>query len=339
MRNLYVLFLMLFGACALQGRAQQEPPLKLIQTIHLPNVKGGLSHFGLDLNGNRLFATLQKEKSVQVFDLRTMKLIHTIGGLEQPYAVLYRVDLDRIYVTDEEGAALRIFDGKTYTPIKSVKLLLDTESIAYDSANHYLYIANGGADEHQTYAFVSIVDADAGAKVADIKIETESLKDIVIEKSSSKMYVNDRGKNQIDVIDRKARTLIASWPITLGKGNVPMALDEAHHRLFAGCRNGQIVIFDTESGKELQALPIDEGVDELTFDPDSEGIYAASGGAGGSVAVYEETKPDNYKFLGKVLTKPGAREGRLVPERGQYFLAVPQSEKTEAEILVYERSK
>jgi DNA-binding beta-propeller fold protein YncE len=182
-----------------------------------------------------------------------MKLIHTIGGFEQPYTVLYREDLDRIYVTDEEGAALRIFDGKTYAPIKSVKLLLDTESIAYDPANHYLYIANGGADEHQTYAFVSIVDANAGAKVADIKIDSDSLKDIVLEKSSPKMYVNDRGKNQVDVIDRKTRTVIASWPITLGKGNVPMALDEAHHRLFVGCRNGQIVIVDTGSGKRFQS--------------------------------------------------------------------------------------
>jgi DNA-binding beta-propeller fold protein YncE len=339
MRKAYLTFLMFLGVFVLQGRAQQAPPLKLIQTIHLPNVKGGLSHFGLDLKGNRLFATLQKEKSVQVFDLRTLKLIHTIGGFEQPYTVLYREDLDRIYVTDEEGAALRIFDGKTYAPIKNVKLLLDTESIAYDPATHYLYIANGGADEHQTYAFVSIVDANAGEKVWDIKIDSDSLKDIVIEKSSPKMYVNDRGKNQVVVIDRKARTLMASWPITLGKGNVPMAFDEAHHRLFVGCRNGQIVIFDTESGKELQALPIGEGVDDLAFDPLSKRMYAASGGAGGSVDVYEQTDPDHYKSLGKVPSEPGAREGRLVPERGRYFVAVPQHENTEAEILVYECSK
>src|ERR1700737_4900675 len=131
MRKLYIIFLIFFGVFVLQGRAQQVPPLKLIQTIHLPNVKGGLSHFGLDLKGNRLFATLQKEKSVQVFDLRTMKLIHTIGGFEQPYTVLYREDLDRIYVTDENGGALKIFDGKTYAPIKSVKLLLDAESVEY----------------------------------------------------------------------------------------------------------------------------------------------------------------------------------------------------------------
>jgi DNA-binding beta-propeller fold protein YncE len=335
MKQLHVIFLMFFCVFVLQGRAQQTPPLKLVQTIHLPNVKGGLSHFGVDLKGNRLFATLQKEKSVQVFDLRTMKLIHTIEGFEQPYTVFYREDVDRIYITDENGGTLKIFDGKTYAPIKSVKLLLDAESIAYDSANHYLYIANGGADEHQTFAFVSIVDTDAGEKVGDVKIDSDSLKEIELEKLGPKMYVNNRGKNRVDLIDRKTRTLIASWPITLGKGNVPMAFDEAHHRLFVGCRNGQIVIFDTQSGKELQALPIGEGVDDLAFDPVSKRIYAASGGAGGSVDVYEETDPDHYKSLGKVPSEPGAREGRLVPERGQYFVAVPQHENTEAEILVF----
>jgi WD40 repeat protein len=114
-----------------------------------------------------------------------------------------------------------------------------------------------------------------------------------------------------------------------------MALDAAHHRLFVGCRNGQIVIFDKENGKELQALPIDEGVDDLAFDPDSKRIYAASGGTGGSVAVYEETDPDNYKSLGKLTTEPGARDARLVPQQGRYFLAVPQTDNTEAKILVF----
>ncbi len=38
-------------------------------------------------------------------------------------------------------------------------------------------------------------------KVADTKIESASLKDIVIEKSSSKLYVNNRGNGRISVIN------------------------------------------------------------------------------------------------------------------------------------------
>src|SRR6266478_10086 len=205
MRRTNVIFLALFALFALNAQSQQTPPLRLIQTVQLPNTEGNFSHFGLDLKGNRLFATLEKLKSVDVLDLRTLKLIHRISGIEEPASVFYRADLDRIYVTDDPSAALRIYDGKTFTLIKNVKLFLDAESIAYDAASKYLYVLNGGADEHQTYAMVSIVDTTAGEKVADIKVDSEALKGIAVEKSSPKIYVSNRAKNQIDVIDRERR--------------------------------------------------------------------------------------------------------------------------------------
>jgi DNA-binding beta-propeller fold protein YncE len=335
MRKLSVISLMLFGVFVLHGRAQQAPPLKLIQTIRLPNTEGNFSHFGLDLKGNRLFATLEKLKSVDVLDLRTLKLIHRISGIEEPASVFYRADLDRIYVSDDPSAALRIYDGKTYTLIKNVKLLLDAESIAYDAASKHLYVLNGGADEHQTYAMVSVVDTTAGEKVADIKVDGEALKGIAVEKSSPKIYVSNRAKNQIDVIDRERRAVVSSWPLTLCKGNLALALDEQDHRLFVACRSGSIVVFDTVAGKELQALPIGEGGYELAFNPGDKRIYAPSGAAGGSVDVYEETDPDHYKFLGKVPSGPLARTALLVPELHRYFVAVPKHENMDAEILVY----
>ncbi len=108
------------------------------------------------------------------------------------------------------------------------------------------------------------------------------------------MYVNSRGTNEIEVIDRDARRIVATWPITLGKGNVPMALDEVNHRLFVGCRDGKMVVLDTTNGKELQALPITKGTDDMVFDPVKKRIYAANDGA---VDVYEQTDADHYKLL------------------------------------------
>ena len=339
MRRANVIFLALSALFAHKAQSQQAPPLKLIQTVQLPNTaEGSFSHFALDLRGNRLFATLEKLKSVDVLDLQTLKLIHRISGIEEPAAVFYRADLDRIYVSDDPSAALRIYDGKTYTLIKSVKLHLDLELIAYDAAGKYLYALNGGADEHQTYAMVSIVDTTAGEKVADIKVDgAEGLKGIALEKSSAKMYVSNASKNQVEVIDREKRAVISSWPVTLCKRNLALALDEQNHRLFVACRSGSIVVFDTASGKELQALPIGEGGYELTFNPVDKRIYAPSGANGGSVDVYEETDPDHYKLLGKVPSGPSGRTALLVPELHRYFVAVPKhDENTDAVILVYE---
>jgi hypothetical protein len=52
--------------------------------------------------------------------------------------------------------------------------------------------------------------------------------------------VNDAALNKVVVLDRGSRSIVASWPVTMGKRNVTMAIDEAGHRLFVGSRSGAI---------------------------------------------------------------------------------------------------
>jgi DNA-binding beta-propeller fold protein YncE len=315
-------------------RAQDTAPLKLVQTFQMPaEVKGNFDHFGVDLKGNRLFATPEHYKAVVVFDLKTGQITHTIRGIEKPHAILYREDLNRIYVTDGDAGDVKVLDGKTYQILSSVKLLEDSDSIGYDPATQYLYVDNGGGDVHQTFSMLSVVDTTTAKKLADIKIDGDTLEAMALETGSPKIYVNNKAKNQVDVIDREKRQLVASWPVTKCKGNVAMAFDEANHRLFTACRDGQISVLDTISGAEVTSLSITKGVDDITYDPSMRRIYAA---CDGYVDVYEQSGPDTYKSLGKVATGPVGRTARLVPELKKYFVAVPQHETTSAKVLVFE---
>jgi DNA-binding beta-propeller fold protein YncE len=333
MKKLFLMFITVF-IVGIQARSQEAAPLKLLQTFKLPaDVKGHFDHFEIDLKGNRLFATPEDYKAVLVLDVKTGKLIRTIAGIGRPHAVLYREDLNRIYVTDGDAGDVKIFDGTTYALLSSVKLLEDADSIGYDPATKYLYIDNGGGDVHQTYSMLSVVDTSAGKKLADIKIDGDTLEAMALEKSSPKIYVNNKAKNQVDVVDRNKREVIASWPVTKCKGNVAMGFDEADHRLFVACRSGEIVVLDTQTGKELTALPITKGVDDMTYDSAGKRVYASGDG---SADVYQQADPDNYKLLGKVPTGPLGRTARLVPELNRYFVAVPQHEAKNAEILVFE---
>jgi hypothetical protein len=92
-----------------------------------------------------------------------------------------------------------------------------------------------------------------------------------------------------------------------------------------------MVIFDTNTGKELQALPIDSGVDDMVYDPGSRRIYVA---ANGSVNVFHEADADHYELLGKVATSPGAKTAMLSPELSRYFVAAPAQGGGKARILV-----
>ena len=180
---------------------------------------------------------------------------------------------------------------------------------------------------------MSVVDTTAGSKLADTRIDGDTLEAMVLEKSSPKMYVNNRAKNQVDVVDREKRAVVASWPVTKCKTNVAMAFDEANHRLFIGCRSGQISVLDTQTGKEVTALPITKGVDDIVFDPAGKRIYAS---CDGDADVYEQSDAGNYKLLGEVATAPMGRTALLVPQLKRYFVAVPQHGAANAEILVFE---
>ncbi len=334
MKQCFLVLMAVFITLGINVQGQETVPLKLVQTITLPaTVKGHFDHFEVDLKGGRLFATPEGYKSVLVFDLETGKLIHTIGGIGKSHAVLYREDLNRIYVTDGEVGDVKIFDGKTYRLLSSVKLLEDADSIGYDPATKYLYVDNGGGDVHQTYSMISVVDTTAGKKLADIKVDGDTLEAMALETSSPKIYVNNKAKNQVDVIDRDKHEVIASWPVTKCKTNVAIGLDEADHRLFVACRDGQISVVDTQTGREITTLPITKGVDDLKYDISSKRIYSAGDG---NVDVYEQTDRDNYKKLGAVPTGPLGKTARLVPELNKYFVAVPQHETESAKILVFE---
>ena len=318
------------GTAIMQG--QTSAPLELQATWKLPAaVHGHFDHFAVDLAGHRLFATPEDYEAVVVFDTRSGEIVQTIKGIQKPHAILFRSDISRLYVTDGEAAELKVFNSDTYEPVQSIKLLEDADGISYDPATKLLYIVNGGVDVH-TAAHLTIVDTTAISKVGDMPLGDDTLEAMAIDAFAGKVYVNSRDKIQIDVVSLTTRTLLSEWKITGANHCVAMAFDEKNHRLFSGCRSGSIVVLDTTSGKQLQALPITKGVDELIYDSSKKRIYAA---CDGDVAIYEQVDADHYNLLGKVPTGPTAKTAILVPELSKLFVAVPQHGETNAEVLVF----
>src|SRR5882672_9478459 len=119
-KSLKILFtlIMVFAFKAKSGPAS---PLELVRTIPMPGITGRFDSFGIDVKGHRLFVTPLDHKTVEVYDLKTGKLIHSIPGIEKAHAVLYREDLDEIFVTDGPAGSLKIFKGDKYEFVKAVE--------------------------------------------------------------------------------------------------------------------------------------------------------------------------------------------------------------------------
>jgi DNA-binding beta-propeller fold protein YncE len=330
------LAIILLIASASGAAGQTTAPLVLLQTIPLPALHDGdFDHFAVDLASHRLFLTAEKNAAVEVFDLRTNKLIHTLTDIEEPHSMIYRADLKKLFVIDGGAAEVKIYQGDTYKLLGAIKLEDDADSMVFDPATKYLYVVNGGKGAKMAYCLISILDTTADKKLGDIKIDSDSMEALALEKSGPRMFVNITGKDAVGVIDREKRTVIATWPIGQeGKHNVAMAFDEAAHRLFISINNPEkLIILNSDSGAIVASLPSGHMVDDMAYDAKSKRIYVTGSDF---IDVFQQKDPDHYELIGQIPSSFRAKTAILVPQMNRYYLAVPRHEDKSAEVRVFE---
>jgi hypothetical protein len=72
-RSLSWIILLPLVAPVLSMHGQDKAPLKLIQKIPLPNVKGRIDHMDVDVRGKRLFVAGLENGTLEVVDLKAAK--------------------------------------------------------------------------------------------------------------------------------------------------------------------------------------------------------------------------------------------------------------------------
>jgi DNA-binding beta-propeller fold protein YncE len=316
-------------------RSQSAAPLKLLEKIPLPNVKGRLDHFGVDLKGRRLFVAAlgEGQNTVEVVDLKSGKWVSSIPGQSKPQGLFYSPNFKKLFVANGSDGTCKIFTGDTFKLIASLPLGADADHVGYDPATKNLYVGFGDAKS----GGLAIIDTRKNSHIADIKTDARP-GGIKIEKSKPQAFVTLAGASNLGVVDLKKREQVSAWPVGIS-GNVAMAMDEKRHRLFDGVRNpATLIVLDMESGKEVSRLEGVAGIDDLWFDSARNRLYS-TGGRGfdvGYVYIYQQKDADHYELMGKVPTAPGAGTSFWSAELNRLYVAAPANDKEGAAILVFE---
>ena len=308
-------------------------PLRLASTFTLTKLgEGNFDHFAIDLKRNHLFATPEEAKTVLVLDASSGAVLHELP-VSRPHAMYYRPDTDRLYVSDGLDGSVRVFDADSFKQVGRVPLWKDADAMGYDISKKTLYVASGGKDIGEKSSHLSVIDTTTDQKIQDITIAGETLEAMAMDTYRPKLYINNTAKNAITVINRYTHSVIAEWPLKTCKDNVAMALDEQRQRLFVGCRSKQIVVMDTNTGAELQALSIHDGVDDVIYDLATRRLYASTNGF---VDSFQQQDLDHYTSLPAVASAEKARTSKLVPELDRLFVVAPKSASTPARIFAFE---
>jgi DNA-binding beta-propeller fold protein YncE len=338
MKKLIAICVILIALFAPKAHSQVDEPLKAIQTIPLPGLHDGdFDHFAVDLSGQRLFLAAEDNSAVVVLDLRTNKLVHTINGPKTPHSLAYDPDSKKLFVVNGDPSQVEIYDGTTFQSLGAITMAANADASIYDPAGKVLYVGNGGKEANEEYCLLTLIDTTGGKKLGEIKVNSDRIEAMALEKSGSRMFVNMYSKNAVAVIDREKRTQIATWSIgDEGRRNGQMAFDEANHRLFVVTREpAKVIVLDSDSGKIVTSLPCvgQFDSDDAVYDPVSKRLYVAGVPF---VEVFTQRSANSYQLLGQVPAAFHAKTAILVPQLNRFYLAVNHHGDTAAKVQVYE---
>ena len=323
---LHPIAVVVFCCSVVAIRAQQITPLYLKQTIALPGVEGRIDHFAVDVAGDRLFVCALGNNTVEILDLRKAQRIHSITGLGAPQGIAYIPELDRLFVANDKGGICKIYDAKSFQPVGEIDFKDDADNVRYDNSSKRVYVGFGSGG-------IGIINAQESKTLGAIKLAAHP-EAFELEKTGKRIFVNVPNSRHVAVIDREKGEVVTTWKTDLAFGNFPMALDEANHRLFFGCRlPSKLVVLNTESGEVAAKIDISGDPDDLFYDSKRHRIYAICGA--GKIDIIEQTDPNTYSASTKIDTADGARTGLFVPERETLFVAVPHRGSQQAEIRAY----
>jgi WD40 repeat protein len=251
-------------------------PLRLVQTISLPNVKGRLDHMDVDVKGRRLFVAGLENGTLEVVDLQGGKVMRSIPGFKKPQGVVYVPELNKLFVTSGDDGMLRVFRGDTLELLSSIHLEPGPNRVVYEPKSKLVYVGYGGKDAGKDYGEVGIIDARSDKVLGDIKVVAHP-SELLLDQSGTTLFVFISVANQVQVIDTNKRQVRSTWPVT-SQHPGDAAFDEFTSRLLIGTRTpAEMIAMDSRSGKEGTHLLTAEGMDGVYLDARRKRVYVSGG--------------------------------------------------------------
>jgi DNA-binding beta-propeller fold protein YncE len=314
-RNLFASLFIAAVSLILGGRALAQGQWAVENAFHVGG-EGGFDYITLDPSSHRLY--IPRSTHTMVVDADSGKVLGDIAGQKHNHGVAIAPELGRGFITDGAGSIV-IFDLKNYTVLGTVVAKDDADGIIYDKSTGLVLVACGDAGVLVT------LKADADPKTAKVDaIELGGKPEFLASDEAGKVYVNLEDKDQVAVVDLKAKKVLAHWPVIPGGSPVGMSIDTAKHRIFVGCRKPQkLIVMSTNDGKVIADLPIAAGVDATRWD----GHQAFASTREGKLSVAEE-KGGKFEIVQTVTTGVGTKT--MDTDNTAHKLYLPTAEFEEA---------
>ncbi len=295
-------------ACALQSAAAGDRSYKFVSEIPIGG-EGGWDILTVDSAAQRLY--LSHSTKIVVVDLAKGTLAGEISDTPGVHAFIAVPELQRGFSSNGKENKASVVDLKTLATISKVETGESPDALVYEPRHKEVYVFYNNV-------WSSTVIYSKDAKVV-ATIPLGGLPEFgAVDSTAGRVYVNLEDKSEIAVIDTAKHEVVAHWPLAPGEEPTGLAIDTAHHRLFATCNNKMMTMVDTASGKVVATAPIGEHVDGCAFDEATQLAFASCGD--GVTTIAQEEAPNKLTVVQTLKTERGARTIALDPGSHRIYL-------------------
>jgi YVTN family beta-propeller protein len=291
--NRHAAFLAVPMLCLSGSLCFAQQPYRVIDTWKIGGV-GGWDYLLADGPNHLLYVT--HGTRVEVIDTKIGKPVAAITGMKGTHGVALDSEGKFGYISDGGGNEVVVFDRTTFSIAAHIPVGTNPDGIAYEPVTKTIWAFNGRSKN------VSVIDTASRAVIATIALPGKP--EFPQADGQGHVFDNIEDKNEVVVLDAKAKSLTATWPLHGCESPSGMAIDTEHHRLFSVCDGKAMAVVDAESGKQVATASVGEGPDAAGFDARNQLAFSSNGGDG-TLSVVDAGH--GYTTIETLPTKQGGR--------------------------------
>jgi len=306
--------------------AEASAPLVLESAIPLADVSGRIDHMAVDLGRHHLSVAELGNDTVDIVDLPSGRVIHRVGGLQEPQGVAFVPSVDLLAVASGGDGSVRFFHAADFSPAGQIDLGDDADNMRLDPRTGRLIVGYGAGA-------LAIIDPARMSTIAAVPLPVHP-EGFQLAPDGRRAFVNLPDANQVAVVDLASRRQAGSWSLGDLHSNFPLAIDAAGTVVAIAFRGPPtLALFDPGSGAIGDAASICGDADDVFFDAGRRRLYVSCGE--GAIDVFERND-GQLQPVGRTKTSSGARTALFVPELDRLFVAArAEANQAPAKILVF----
>src|SRR3954452_24822300 len=300
-----VVFALALVAGSIAPANSTEPHYRLVAQLQAGD--GGWDLLSVDPADQRLY--IAHGDGVTVLDLRTGKATDKIVSGQRVHAALAIPGTHDVISTNGETNNATLFDGRTGRVRATIPTGTKPDAAAYDPAPRTAWIMNPGSGD------ITVIDPSAAKVLATVPVGGSL--ELGAADGRGKLYVNVEDKNEVAVIDTKARKVLKRFPLAGCEGPTGIAYDPGSREVVSACGGNAVAIVSAPDGRQIAHLPIGKGADGAAIDLERHLALIPAGRDGNLTIIRVGAKP---AVVAQLATAVSARTIPLDSTTGRAYL-------------------